>query len=417
MTAHHIRSYRAGVTPSAEPRSRLYEIRVAAHLDDRWAASFDGMSFTRQPDGTTLLRGELPDQSALHGLLSRLRDAGMPLVSVVSPSGELATHMRAAVYHRFGGPDVVGIETVPRPEPGPGQLLIRVHATTVSAADYRARSRDIPAGLTLPSSFVLGFVRPRRPVLGMDAAGVVVAVGAGETRFAPGDEVVAMLGGRFGGHAQYAIVGAADAVAAKPRSMSFEDAVALVFGGITARAFLRQADIRPGSRVLVNGASGAVGTAAVQLARSLGAHATAVCSAPNRELVSALGAERVIDYRTEDFTAGPERYDVIVDCVGNATFDRVRDRLAPGGALLLVVTTLGSLLAAPRQARRAGISIVTGPGPFLSDDLAHVMALAEAGALRPVIERSFPFAQIADAHRLVDTGRKRGSVVVSIPVA
>ncbi|MGN6273110.1 MAG: NAD(P)-dependent alcohol dehydrogenase [Protaetiibacter sp.] len=403
--------------PSSEPRSRLYEIRVDAHLDDRWAASFDGMSLVRQPDGTTLLRGELPDQAALHGVLSRLRDAGMSLASVVSPSGEPGTHMRAAVYHRFGGPEVVGLETAPRPEPGPGQLLIRVHATTVSAADYRARSRDIPAGLTLPSSFVLGFFRPRRPVLGMDAAGVVVAVGAGETRFAPGDEVVAMLGGRFGGHAEYAIIGAADAVAAKPRSMSFEDAVALVFGGITARAFLRQADIRPGSRVLVNGASGAVGTAAVQLARDLGAHVTAVSRAANRGLVTSLGAERVIDYQAQDFTTGPERYDVIVDCVGTATFARVRDRLAPKGALLLVVTTLASLLAAPRQARRAGVSIVTGPGPFRSDDLAHVMSLAQTGALRPVIERSFPFDQIADAHRLVDTGRKRGSVVVSIPAA
>jgi NADPH:quinone reductase-like Zn-dependent oxidoreductase len=400
------------VNTSPDLGSRLYEIRVDAHLDDRWAASFDGMSLQRQPDGTTLLRGHLPDQSALHGLLARLRDAGMPLLSVATASDELAPEMRAAVYHRFGDPQVVGIETLARPEPAAGELLIRVHATTVSAADHRARSRDIPAGLVLPSSFVLGFVRPRRPVLGMDAAGVVVAVGPGETRFAPGDEVVAMLGSRFGGHAEYAIVGPADAVAAKPREMSFEAAVALVFGGITARAYLRQADVRPGARVLVNGASGAVGTAVVQLARALGAQVTGVTSGANQQLVASLGAERVIDYQAEDFVAGSERYDVIVDCVGNAPLRRVRDRLASHGSLLLVAADLRSLLSGGHQARREFFRIVTGPGPYRSDDLEHVLALAQVGQVRPVIDRTFPLEQIADAHRHVDTGRKRGSVVV-----
>jgi NADPH:quinone reductase-like Zn-dependent oxidoreductase len=402
------------VTTSPDLGSRLYEIRVNAHLDDRWAATFDGMSLVREPGGTTLLRGYLPDQSALHGLLARLRDAGMPLLSVDAVPARLAAEMRAAVHHRFGGPEVVAIEIVPRPEPAPGELLIRVHATTVSAADHRARARDIPAGLVLPSSFVLGFVRPRRPVLGMDAAGVVVAVGPGETRAAVGDEVVAMLGSRFGGHAEYAIVDAAGAVAVKPRTLSFEEAAALVFGGITARAYLRQADIRPGMRVLVNGASGAVGTAAVQLAHALGARVTGVTSARKRGLVLSRGAARVSDHETEDFVAGAERYDVIVDCVGNAPLARVRDRLAPHGSLLLVAAGLRSLLSARRQARREEIRIITGPGRLRSDDLAHVMGLAEAGKVRPVVDRAFPFEQIADAHHLVDTGRKRGSVVVAV---
>lgn len=404
------------MTRSSDLSPRLYEIRIDSHLDDRWAASFDGLTLERRPDGTTVLRGELSDQSALHGLLARLRDAGLPLLSVAAVS-EPDGSMRAAAYRRFGGPDVVRVETVRRPQPAAGELLIRVHASTVSAADHRARSRDIPAGLLLPSSLVLGFVRPRRPVLGMDAAGVVVAVGAGETRFAPGDEVVAMLGSRFGGHAEYAIVGPADAVAAKPRTMSFAAAAALVFGGITARAYLRQADIRPGMRVLVNGASGAVGTAAVQLARAQGAHVTAVCSSRNRELVASLGAERVIDYETSDFAAEPGSYDVIVDCVGNAPLARVRERLARHGSLLLVAADLTSVLRAPRQARREEIRIVTGPGPSRSDDLDLVMTLARDGGIRPVIDRSFTLDQIVEAHRLVDTGRKRGSVVVTVPSA
>jgi NADPH:quinone reductase-like Zn-dependent oxidoreductase len=147
------------------------------------------------------------------------------------------TTMRAAVYRRFGGPEVIEIVEVSRPEPGAGEILIRVNATTVSAADHRTRARDVPAGLLIPSSLVLGVLKPRRPVLGMDVAGVVVAVGEGVDRFTPGDEVLAMLGSRFGGHAEYAIVTASDAIAAKPAAMSFADAVSLVFGGINARRF------------------------------------------------------------------------------------------------------------------------------------------------------------------------------------
>ena len=322
--------------------------------------------------------------------------------------------MRAAVYRRFGGPEVVQVDQVPEPRVGPGEVLIQVRASTVSAADRRARSLDVPRSLWLPSVLTLGVRRPRRPVLGMDVAGVVAAVGAGVTRFAPGDEVVAMLGARFGGHAEYAVVPADGAVAFKPAALGFEDAVTLVFGGLTARGYLRQVDLRPGARVLVNGASGAVGTAAVQLAHDAGAHVTAVCRSANAELVTALGADRVIDYHATDFTAEDTRYDVIVDCVGNAPFRAVRHLLAPGGALLLVFADLGSLLSAAWHTRRTGHAVVTTPGASGAEDLAHLADLTDAGRYRPVRTATFDLAQIADAHRLVDAGHKRGNVVVRI---
>jgi NADPH:quinone reductase-like Zn-dependent oxidoreductase len=217
--------------------------------------------------------------------------------------------MRAAVYRRFGGPDTVGVEELPRPSAGPDDVLVRVHASTVSAADHRARSREVPRGLGLLAAVGIGTFRPKHRVLGMDVAGVVEAVGSKVTRFATGDEVIAMLGAAFGGHAEYVRVRSDGAIVRKPRNMSLEDAVTLVFGGLTAHGFLQQADLADGATVLVNGASGAVGTAAVQLARHAGARVTGVCSGGNRDLVTSLGAERVIDHTTEDFAAEAITYD------------------------------------------------------------------------------------------------------------
>jgi NADPH:quinone reductase-like Zn-dependent oxidoreductase len=322
--------------------------------------------------------------------------------------------MRAAVYRRFGGPDTVHVEELPRPTVGPDDVLIRVHASTVSAADHRARSRELPRGLGLLAAAGIGLLRPKRPVLGFDAAGVVEAVGANVTRFASGDEVIAMLGGHFGGHAEYAVVRPGDAIARKPRNMTFEGAVTLVFGGLTARGFLEQATLAPGAAVLVNGASGAVGTAAVQLAAHAGAHVTGVCSVANQELVTSLGAERVIDYTTEDFTAETATYDVIVDCVGNAPYERVRHLLRPRGALLLVITDLRGLLLAPVRTRRTGHLGTAQVGALTADDLAFLVDLAEAGHYRAVRDRTYDLADIAGAHRYVDTGRKRGNVVLRI---
>jgi NADPH:quinone reductase-like Zn-dependent oxidoreductase len=323
--------------------------------------------------------------------------------------------MRAAVYHRFGGPDTVHVERVAQPPVGPDDVLVRVHASTVSVADHRARSREVPRGLGLLAAAGIGLLRPKHPVLGFDAAGVVETVGANVTAFAPGDEVIAMTGGQFGGHAEYARVPQTAAITHKPRNMTFEDAVTLVFGGLTAHGFLKQASLAPGAAVLVNGASGAVGTAAVQLAAHAGAKVTGVCSGANRELVTSLGAERVIDYTAEDFTAGPATYDVIVDCVGNAPFERVRHLLKPGGALLLVITDLPGLLLARLRGRRTGHVVTADVGTPTAEDLAFLIDLAEAGAYRAVRDRTYDLADIAEAHRYVDTGRKRGNVVLRLP--
>ena len=211
--------------------------------------------------------------------------------------------MKAATYRRFGGPEVVRVEELPKPSPRPDEVLIKVHASTLSAADRRARSRTVPSGLQVLTALALGVFRPRRRVLGMDVAGVVEATGTDVTRFRAGDEVVAMLGAEFGGHAEYVTVRQDGPITAKPRTMGFAEAVTLVFGELTAQAFLARAGVDPGDhgphqRSLRRGGHGS-GAAR----QDLGAHVTAVCSGGNRGLVTSLGADRVIDYTAEDFTA------------------------------------------------------------------------------------------------------------------
>jgi NADPH:quinone reductase-like Zn-dependent oxidoreductase len=338
-------------------------------------------------------------------------------------SATTSTTMRAAVAERFGGPDVVRVAAVPRPEPGPGQLLVRVHASTVSIADHRLRSRSVPRGLGLAVGPVIGFVRPRKPVLGMDAAGVVERIGEGVARFATGDEVIVMRGARMGCHAEFVVVEAEGEVAPKPANLSFEEAAAIVFGGHTALRYLDGVTLGPGSRVLVNGASGAVGSAVVQLAAARGAHVTGVTSGRNAELVRSLGASEIVDYTREDFAAvgaadgrrsDGSGYDVIVECVGNAPFGRVAHLLRPGGALLLVIADLPSMLAAGGQARRSGLVVDHRGGRMGRNGMERLAALAASGELRPVIDRSFDLDGIVEAHRYVDTGRKRGSVVLRV---
>ncbi|MRX44774.1 zinc-binding dehydrogenase [Agromyces sp. Q22] len=324
--------------------------------------------------------------------------------------------MRAAVVERFGGPETVAIADRSRPEPADDELLVRVRASTVSIADHRLRTREVPRGLGLLVGPAIGFRRPRHAVLGMEAAGVVEAVGSRVTRFAPGDEVILMRGARFGCHAEYVTVAEGGEIARKPANLSFEEAAAVIFGGHTALRYLDLVDLGPGSEVLVNGASGAVGTAVVQLAARRGARVTAVTSGRNAEFVRSLGADDVIDYTREDFAAaGPgPRYDVIVECVGNAPFGRVGRLIRPGGALLLVIADLAGMIGAAVRPRRRGILVNQAGGSMGAGGMARLSELAEAGDLRPVIDRTYDLHDIVEAHRYVDTGRKRGSVVVRV---
>jgi NADPH:quinone reductase-like Zn-dependent oxidoreductase len=334
---------------------------------------------------------------------------------IASANPATTTTMRAARVDRFGPPEVVRVADVPKPEARPDELLVRVRATTVSVADQRLRSRRVPRGVTLLAAPTIGLFRPRLHVLGMEAAGIVESVGSAVTRYAPGDEVIVMRGARMGCHAEYVTIAESAEVAHMPRNLSFDEAAAVIFGGHTAVRYLDRVTIEPGTEVLVNGASGAVGTAVVQLAAARGARVTAVTSARNADLVRSLGAARVIDHEREDFASdeGP-RYDVIVECVGNAPFARVAHLIREGGTLLLVIADLPAMMAASRQTRRSGIRVDHRGGEMGAEGMSRLAALAEAGDLRPVIDRTFDLDDVVEAHRYVDTGRKRGSVVLRV---
>jgi NADPH:quinone reductase-like Zn-dependent oxidoreductase len=276
------------------------------------------------------------------------------------------------------------------------------------------RALRVPRGLALPSRLALGIFRPRHPVFGFNCAGEIEAVGKDVTRFKPGDQVVASAGLDFGCHAEYRALPGDGAIALKPENITHEEAIALIFGGITARVFFRHGDLERGETVLINGASGAVGTAAVQLAKYLGAEVTGVCSAGNMELVRSLGADHVIDYTQDDFTKSGATYDLIMDNVGNAPFSRIRKSLRPGGRFLMVIGDLPQMIAGRFRRRVINPEEGTGTEVFTPENFAFLMELAGQGHLKPVIDSTYPLERIAEAHARVDSGHKIGNVVVTI---
>lgn len=322
--------------------------------------------------------------------------------------------MRAAVYRTFGGPEVVTIETIARPAPKPNEVLVKVHASTVSIADYRVRTKDLPEGLGFFGPLALGAFRPRHRVLGMELAGVIHEVGAEVTRFKVGDKVLGIRGAKFGCHAEYAILAEDGTIALAPKNLSLEDAVSVIFGGITASGFYGAVTLKPGTTVLVNGASGSTGTAAVQIAAAAGAHVTGVSSAGNHDFVRALGAAEMIDYATTDFTKNGKTYDVVVDTVGNAPFAKAGGSVAPGGALLLIIANLRSMLTAKFDSWRSGKLVSLDEGRGGPAAMERVVKLAEDGVLTPVIDSTYTFDTITAAHERVSTHRKRGNLVLLI---
>lgn len=330
-------------------------------------------------------------------------------------NNDATTTMQAAVVLRYGAPEVVTVREVARPTPGPHDLLIRVKATTVSSGDARVRAARVPSGMGPLLRLGVGWSGPRQPVLGTECAGVVEAVGSAVTRFRVGDAVIAFPGASMGAHAGFLRVREDGLVAPKPARCSWEEAAALLFGGTTALHYLqREAKVKAGERVLILGASGAVGVAAVQLARHAGAEVTAVCSAANAALVKELGASRVIDYHAEDFTRGDAQWDVVMDCVGATDYARCRRVLAPGGRLLRVVCGLGGLVAAPFQGRLSGHRVIASVAVVRPEDVRALAALAEDGAYRAVVDAVLPLARAAEAHARVDGGHKRGSLVLTV---
>lgn len=326
-----------------------------------------------------------------------------------------ATTMQAMVRTEYGPPEVMHLATMPKPTPRDHEVLIRVHATTVTSGDCRMRSLNVPRGFGPIIRLVMGINKPRMTVLGTEFAGVIEEVGKDVTGFKVGDRVFGMAGMKMGAHAEYLCISEKGTMALTPANLSHQQAASLPFGGTTMLDFYRRGGLKAGNRVLVNGASGAVGVAAIQIARHLGAEVTAVCSARNAELVRSLGASKVIDYTREDFAKGTETYDIIVDAVGNAPFERSQKVLRSGGRLLLVLATLPQMLASLGQSL-SGKKVVAGPITEKAEDVQLLARWAQEGHLKPVVDREYTFTQMPEAHRYVDTGRKRGSVVVTVQV-
>jgi NADPH:quinone reductase-like Zn-dependent oxidoreductase len=326
--------------------------------------------------------------------------------------------MKAIVYERYGPPDVLQLKEVEKPTPKDNEVLIRIHATTVTTGDVNARGfAFVPPGFGLLARLMLGLRKPRKPILGTELAGEIEVVGKDVSKFKVGDQVFAFSGLHMGCYAEYRCMPEDGVVALKPPNLTYDEAAALSFGGTTALGFFRSGKVQSGESVLVIGASGGVGTAAVQLARHFGAEVTGVCSTANVELVRSLGADQVIDYTKEDFTQGGETYDVIVDTVvGKTSFARCRDSLKPNGRYLPVAGGMREMMQMLWTSMIGSKKVIAAAPPAeRAEDLRFLAELAQAGKFRPVVDRRYPFEQIAEAHRYVDTGRKKGNVV--IPVA
>ncbi len=302
--------------------------------------------------------------------------------------------MKAAIYTHYGPPEVLQLADLPNPVPKDDEILVKVRATTVTKGDSRMRSFTVPRGQWLFARLYLGITGPRRQILGMELAGDVESVGKAVTRFKPGDQVFgSTFAANFGGYAEYKCLPEEGVVALKPPNLTYEEAAALPGGGMTALRVVRHGQVQKGQRVLIYGASGAVGTYAVQLARHYGAEVTGVCSTQNLDLVRSLGAAEVVDYTQEDFTQRGETYDVVIDAVGMLVREQAQRVLTSAGIY---------------------VDVHNVPGSELLDDLACLKELVEGGSVKPVIDRCYPLEQIVEAHRYVDQGHKRGNVVITV---
>lgn len=306
--------------------------------------------------------------------------------------------MKAAIYVKYGPPEVLGLKEIEKPVPKDNEVLVKIHATTVAAGDIRMRGFKVQLAFWLPARLALGLIGPKRKVLGMEASGVVESVGENVENFRVGDEVMAATG-FGGGYAEYVCLPDTDVVgsvvievAKKPANLSFEEAAAVPIGAMTAMAFLRKANVKKGQKVLVYGASGSVGTYTVQLAKNYGAEVTGVCSAANLELVKSLGADAIIDYAKEDFAKNGQKYDLVFDAVGKISRSKAKGSLTENGVFL---STWGS-------------------GDMEPNDLSTLSGLIEAGKLRVVVDRQYPLEQIVEAHRYVEAGHKKGNVVITV---
>jgi NADPH:quinone reductase-like Zn-dependent oxidoreductase len=309
---------------------------------------------------------------------------------------------------------VLHIQEVAKPSPKDNEILIKIRATTVNVGDCRMRSFTVPPIFWLPARLSVGLTKPKNPVFGFELAGDIEAVGKDVKRFKVGDPVFgSAFRQNFGAHAEYKCLPEDGIVAIKPANLTYEEAAPVPLGGLTVLFYLRKAQIQSGQKILVNGASGSIGTYTVQLAKHFGAEVTGVCSTTNVDMVKSLGADSVIDYTKEDFTTNGQTYDIIFDAVGKTTFSQVKNALRNNGYYVHTVLPTAALQEL-WYSRATGKHIVGGNITERTEDLMFLKELLEAGKLKPVIDRCYPLEQIAEAHRYVDTGRKKGNVVITI---
>ncbi|MBI5296852.1 MAG: NAD(P)-dependent alcohol dehydrogenase [Chloroflexi bacterium] len=302
--------------------------------------------------------------------------------------------MKAIVATQYGGPEVLQLKEIEKPTPKDDEILIKVHATTVTAADFRMRSFTVPAAVWIPARLALGITKPRQPIFGSELSGVVEAIGKEVTRFKVGDHVFAStLTENFGGYAEYKCLPEKAMMAIKPNNVTYEEATAMPIGATTALRLLRKGNIQRGQKVLIYGASGSVGTYAVQLAKVFGAEVTGVCSTSNLEMVKSLGADHVIDYTKEDFSTIEERYDVIYDTVAKFSKSQYSKVLAPNGTF---------------------VSMAKLDTKENMDNLIFIKELIEKGEIKAVIDRCYLLENMVEAHRYMDTGRKKGNIVIRV---
>ena len=330
--------------------------------------------------------------------------------------------MKAIVYKEYGPPDVLQLKEVEKPAPRNNEILIRIHATSVNVGDLWARNFKaitpsrftMPLPLWLPSRMYFGITKPRINILGNEFAGEVESTGTDVKRFRKGDQVFGYRGQRMGTNAEYLCMPENGLVAIKPSNITYEEAASIPYGALTALNLLRKVNIQRGQKVLINGASGSIGSTAVQLAKYFGAEVTGVCGTPRIAFVKALGADKVIDYTREDFTQNGETYDLIFDILGESSFSKCKNSLKPNGIYLLASFKMKQFFQMLWTARSDGQKVICALSSESAEDLGLIKSLIEEGKIQSIIDRCYPLEQTADAHRYVEKGYKTGNVIVIV---
>ena len=324
--------------------------------------------------------------------------------------------MKAIVCTQYGSPEVLQLKDVTKPVPKENEVLIRIEATTANAADARIRGAVFPSIFNFPVKLVMGFNGPRNNILGVELSGVVESIGNIVTNYKVGDEVFASTGAAFGAYAEYICLTEKTVMAKKPSNMSFEEAAAVPHCALAALHFLNKGNVGPGQRVMIYGASGGIGTFAVQIAKAFGAEVTAVCSTPNINLVKSIGADKVIDYTRETVSGESESYDVIFDTIGKAPITECVNLLEDGGVFLSAVhLELSRIMEGIKVSFRSSKKVIGGSAPYTKENLEFLKHLVEEGKLKSVIDKVYTMEQIREAHSNVDTGHKKGHVVITVP--